>query len=145
VVKQLFIDKELLPSGIQWIKNIKISYAYTEISKSSGAYNSYYALDNLKHKINLNLSHALLKKLSATWNVSYQDRNGTYGKWDSNSNTTTETPYAPFWLVDSKLVYTEKHFNIFVECSNILHSNYVDLGNIEQPGRWIKGGIEVNL
>jgi iron complex outermembrane receptor protein len=142
---QFLIDKKILPAAMQFVQSIGISYAFTDISKSSGEFNSYYALDNLKHKLVLNLSHAILKKLSANWTVSYQDRNGTYGKWDDNTKTAFETPYAPFWLLDGKLIYSEKHFTLFIECSNILNTNYIDFGNIEQPGRWLKSGVEIRL
>ncbi|HEX2936790.1 MAG TPA: TonB-dependent receptor, partial [Bacteroidales bacterium] len=81
----------------------------------------------------------------ANWNISYQDRNGSYGKWDNETSSSTETPYKSFWLVDGKLIYSHTFASIFVECSNILDANYIDLGNIEQPGRWFKAGFGIKL
>jgi vitamin B12 transporter len=139
------INNDLLPSAMQFVKNIQISYTFTNISKSTGEFNSYYALDNLKHKLHVGISHTILKKLSANWNISYQDRNGTYSKWDDVTRTTTESAYKAFWLLDAKLIYTYKFASVFAECSNILNADYIDLGNIEQPGRWFKAGFEIKL
>jgi iron complex outermembrane receptor protein len=129
---------------MQFVRNIQISYAFTNINKSTGEFNSYYALDNLKHKLGVNISHALTKKLAANWNVSYQDRNGTYGKWDDATRTTTEAPYNAFWLLDGKLVYTHKFVSVFAECSNILDADYIDLGNIEQPDGGLRQDLKLN-
>ncbi len=139
------INRDLLPSAMQFVQNIQVSYAFTNISKSTGEFNSYYALDNLKHKLGVNISHNIAKKLTANWNISYQDRNGSYGKWDDVTRTSAEAPYDTFWLVDGKLIYSHKFASIFVECSNILDADYIDMGNIEQPSRWFKAGLEIKL
>lgn len=139
------INRDLLPSAMRFVQNIQVSYTFTNISKSTGEFNSYYALDNLKHKLGISISHNVMKRLTANWNISYQDRNGSYGKWDDATRTSTEAPYKAFGLVDAKLIYAHKFATIFVECSNILDADYIDLGNIEQPGRWFKAGFEIKL
>jgi iron complex outermembrane receptor protein len=127
------------------IKRVTASYSFTSINKNSSDYISYYVLDNLKHKLVLGLDHDIIENLGATWYLTWQDRNGNYGKYDAASATSTETPYKPFVLFDGKIYYKYKFIDLFVEATNIFNVNYFDLGNITQPGRWFKAGINVNV
>ena len=106
---------------------------------------SNYVLDNLKHKLAFTLSHKIYKKVSASWYLTWQDRNGSYGKYDAASNTTTETSYPSFWLLDGKLNWNPLFFNLFLEVSNIGDMHYYDIGNIIQPGRWFKIGATIDI
>ncbi|HEY4787854.1 MAG TPA: TonB-dependent receptor [Bacteroidales bacterium] len=127
------------------IENIVLSYSYTTLSKNSGNEISNYALDHLRHKLAIGISHRIYKTLGASWQFAYQKRNGNYGKYDATSNTMTDTPYKAFALLDGKVFYDLHMLKIYAEATNILNSNYVDLGNIAQPGRWFKMGVEVNV
>ncbi len=101
---------------------------------------SRYALDYLKHKFNLYLSHGIYRGFGATWNLTYQSRNGTYTDRDNNLHT-----YDPVWLLDGRLFWQNDKLNIFVEASNILNRSYYDYGGIPQPGIWAKGGIALTI
>ena len=74
------------------------------------------------------------------WQISYQDRNGTYTVWDG-SKYGNEVDYKPFVLVDSRLHWTKNNTNIYMEASNLLDKTYYDFGNIAQPGRTLRVGI----
>jgi iron complex outermembrane receptor protein len=137
-LRKIFIFKSL-------IKRVTASYSFTTINKNSSDFISYYALDNLKHKLVFSLDHDIFKNLGATWYLTWQDRNGNYGKYDLASNTSVETPYKPFLLFDGKIYYKYKLIEVFAEASNIFNVNYFDLGNITQPGRWFKAGVVVNV
>ncbi|HAN77167.1 MAG TPA: hypothetical protein DCQ31_05040 [Bacteroidales bacterium] len=123
------------------IHNFTISYSYIENTKESGDYISYYVMDNLKHKFSTTLKHAIYKKMSASWTVVYQDRAGKYTNFVSN----VETEYAPFWLIDGRLFYGIKNFDIYLEANNLLNTSYYDLGNVPLPGRWIKLGVSYKI
>ncbi|MDP4184824.1 MAG: TonB-dependent receptor, partial [Bacteroidota bacterium] len=110
----------------------------------SGDYVSYYVLDNLKHKLTLGINHKIISKLNADWYILWQDRNGTYTSY-VNTVAGSEVPYKPFWTVDTKVWWQLPHGKIFVEASNLFDKKYFDLGNIVQPGRWIRAGISVDL
>ena len=50
-------------------------------------------------------------------------------------------------FVEKKL-YSITGFNnssIFLEVNNILDNQYIDFGNIPQPGRWARFGVKFNM
>jgi iron complex outermembrane receptor protein len=123
-----------------WLKNIEISYAYCHLNKEAGELLSKYALDYLEHKLALHLEHGIYKGFGASWQATYQSRNGAYS--DKQGNTQT---YQPFWLLDGRIFWQTDKLHVFVESSNLLNTHYYDYGGIEQPGRWVKAGISLNL
>jgi iron complex outermembrane receptor protein len=52
---------------------------------------------------------------------------------------------ADYTLVDSKLWYTFKRFNMYVDVSNILNTNYMEAGYVTMPGTWAKVGFDFKL
>lgn len=128
-----------------FLEKIGVSYDYTEINKDAGSYVSAYVLDNLNHKLSINLNHKLYKKVTASWYLNYQDRNGNYSKYDAVSKTSSETPYQPFWVLDGRVNWKPGILVFFAEVSNIFNTDYFDFGNIAQPGRWFKAGASIEL
>ena len=70
----------------------------------------------------------------------YQDRNGSYTKYE-DKQVVGETAYDPFLTVDAKINYQYKKVNVFASADNIFDVKYNDIGNVVQPGRWLKAGI----
>ena len=105
---------------------------------------SRYVLDILKHKADLLISHQIWRSFSASWAFIYQDREGGYIKYVNTVPETIETPYAPLVQIDFQLNYTQKHWMFFAEATNLLDNDYVDYGNVPQPGRWIRMGLRFN-
>ena len=101
---------------------------------------SNYVLDNLKHKLVLGVNHEILENLNLNLKLVYQDREGSYTGFE-NGEWVGEFDYSPFWLVDGKLAYNINNLSVFVAASNIFNNQYYDIGNVIQPGRWIKSGI----
>jgi iron complex outermembrane receptor protein len=56
-----------------------------------------------------------------------------------------ERDYKPFALLNVKLQWKIEKMKIFLDISNLTGKKYFDLGNLTQPGRWIKSGIILNL
>ncbi len=110
-------------------------------------YESVYVLDYLKTKVNLGLDLRLISKLNAVINVNYQDRNGAYNKYIPTDDGYIEVPtdYKPFWLTDLRLQWTEQNYKIYVDANNLFDTTYYDLGNVPQPGLWLKAGVQVSL
>ncbi len=130
-------------SGSQnpFIKKLEIGYAYLETVKSSEGLISHYALDFLKHKANISVRHALPGKLTASWRLNYQDRAGTYTAFPGGN----QVPYDPVWLLDTRVFWKGNKITYFADAKNLLNMQYMDIGNIQMPGRWIKGGIKLSL
>ncbi|MBD0404446.1 TonB-dependent siderophore receptor [Flammeovirga sp. EKP202] len=129
-----------------FLKNIRFSYIYLNVDKeASEDLISNYVLDHLNHKATMGISHHLfLKNLNADWQLVYQDRNGTYTAYNPEG-TGVETPYDPFFTVDLRISYTWKNLYFYGEGSNLFDVQYNDIGNVPQPGRWLRAGVRMNL
>ncbi|MOA25078.1 TonB dependent receptor [compost metagenome] len=100
-----------------------------------------YDLSFLRFKSEFMLDHAIIKNVSASWRFSYQERAGNYRDF-----TTKEVvEYNPFTLLDLRIMYSRAYYTVFAEASNLLNTTYYDFGNLQQPGRWMKAGVKVNL
>ncbi len=137
--------KELFGSSSPF-NYLNIAYAFTNNSKSSDDYISYYVMDNLRHKLTLSLNHDIIFNLKADWKFSYQDRNGTYTYYNlETKNTEGERPYEDMFILDTKLYYEFENFTLSTEISNVLDNKVADIPNVAIPGRWVKIGIQTSL
>jgi vitamin B12 transporter len=115
-----------------FITKLGINYSYIELDRGYNYVYSYYVLDNLKHKIDLEINHKIWRNLKGSWRVSYQDRNGM--------RTSTET-YEPFWQLNTRIMWKNPFTEIYAMASNLFDVKYYDFGAVSQPGRWISFGI----
>jgi iron complex outermembrane receptor protein len=123
-----------------FLKRAFLSYGYLYVVKQSGDLHSLYATDYLKHKLVVSAEHGIVKDLTATWSLLWQERAGTYLDLSLN-----ECDYKPFALLNVKLLWKKKGYSLFFDVTNLTGTHYFDLGNLTQPGRWIKSGIILNL
>ncbi len=129
-----------------FIQSINISWSYLTQNKQSGIYASQYILDYLKNKLNIGVTHKVIKNIGINWQITYIDRNGTYTNW-GGSKYGNEVDYKPFILVDSRLYWSKKRTTCYLEASNLFNKGYHDFGNVHEPGRWLKIGVihQLNL
>jgi iron complex outermembrane receptor protein len=123
------------------VKRMRLSYSYIDVKKTSGDFISKYVLDYLKHKLSFNLSHSIVRNVNLNWQVSYQDRAGTY----HNFTLKQEMEYLPFVIIDTQLNWQLNNCNIYLEATNLLNKSYFDIGNVMMPGRWIRAGFIFNI
>tara|TARA_B110000971_G_scaffold217924_1_gene255774 strand:- start:1143 stop:1913 length:771 start_codon:yes stop_codon:yes gene_type:complete len=124
------------------ISSLSINYAINESDKNSDGFQSRYVLDHLKSNFSLTASQNLNNKLRIDWRASHQDREGGFTDFHSKE----EVEYLPFWLISTRLSY--KVFNnstMFLEVNNLFDNEYLDFGNIPQPGRWMRAGVKVTI
>ncbi|WP_372933001.1 TonB-dependent receptor plug domain-containing protein [Mariniphaga sediminis] len=138
---QYFPNKHL---GTQWPNKIQFSYLYNNQSKEQGELISYYVLDNLRYKFVASVNQEILENLTVDLKLTYQDREGNFTLYQ-NQKPAGETPYKPFFLTDAKVQYQIYPLKIYVSANNLFNRTYFDLGNIAQPGRWMKAGILFDL
>ncbi len=124
-------------NNIPLLKEISLGYNYVYSSKVNENLQSYYALDYLKHKLSVNINHAVYWKIGASWTVLWNDRAGTY----TDFNNGIDTPYSPFLLINLKIYADIFRFKTFVDINNIGNITYFDIGNIPQPPRWVSLGL----
>ena len=125
------------------IEKMNFSYTFTYLTKVSEEVISRYLLDNLRHKVAMGTNMSIMKNLNLRVRFTFQDRDGSYMKYDMASGLSIEQPYEPFLLMDAKLSYSFRKCHIFLETTNLLNIDYCDIGNVIQPGRWTMAGIEI--
>ncbi len=119
---------------------LQVTYSYYRNEKESGGLISAYSLDYLKQKLSMNLTSTLYKGIGFTVKATYQDRAGSF-----TTAANQEVSYSPFTLCDIRVFKTFKHLMIFGEVANVFDKDYADIGNIDQPGRWFKGGFKFDI
>ena len=111
---------------------MKVGYAYIHQKHTTNQpiYRSLYALEYLRHKVVVELSHPIVSHLSASWALRWQQRmNG----------------YKPYAKVDGKLTWREQRWQIYLKADNLTCHRYYDLGNVLQPGLWVMAGAGITL
>ncbi len=120
--------------------NLQLSYLYNNVEKAEADFVSNYVLDNLKHKFVGSVNQRLVKNITLDVKMVFQEREGGYTRFEE-MQPVGEVSYDPFVIFDGKLTYHKKRFRGFVSVNNIFDTAYNDIGNVLQPGRWLKAGI----
>jgi vitamin B12 transporter len=132
-----------LSGGNFFIKSLTVQYTYIDKVFEAGNLQSNYVNDILKHKFVVGLNHQIFSNLSANWKFRYQERNGNYLLWDGSQDI--QTPYGDYNLLDARLIWSAENWSAFVDVKNVFDIDYVDYGNVMQPGRWISVGVKAEL
>ncbi len=128
-------------SSIKFIDHVGLTYTYTALNKSSDAFISNYALDNLRHKFVADLKIKLPFNFYIDGKISWQDRNGSFLYYETPASVPVDTPYGPFFLADINAGVKLKSLTIFLDATNIMDKAYRDIGSVVMPGRWLMAGI----
>lgn len=124
------------------ISHVIINYAQNESDSTSEGFQSAYVLDHLESNFSLTATQNINPNIRIDWRASYQDRAGGYTNFSSGE----ESEYLPFWLVSARLSYKGfRNSTLFLEINNLLDNEYLDFGNIPQPGRWMRIGLDMKL
>lgn len=125
-------------------QRLDLGYMYMNQSKESGDLISNYVLDYLKHKFTVGLSHRITKSVTVDWQFRWQDRQGTYTKYE-DLMPAYEASYRPFGILDLKIDWSIRKIHLYLTANNLFDTNYYDIGNIPQPGFWCLLGIKYEL
>ena len=124
------------------ISSFSVNYAINQSDTTSNGFQSAYLLDFLSTQFSITAHQIINDKIRLDWRTTRQDREGGY----TNYITNQEVEYLPFWLVSARLSY--KIFDngiLYLETNNLLDKEYVDFGNISQPGRWSRFGAKITF
>jgi iron complex outermembrane receptor protein len=126
-------------SGIsKWLPHqLGFSSSFYEVSKQEGNFQSAYALDYIRLKLNFSGVHKLPAGLGLSWNLTYRDREG--GWFDAGIQQ--QQAFEPVWLLDAKLSWYYRSWKLHVGATNCFDQPYYDISNVVMPGRWINAGI----
>ena len=125
-----------------FIENISIQYTYIDKQVDIEGYSSNYVNDYLKQKFVFGINHKIYQNFSANWKLRYQQRNGNYMLWDADAGKDILTPYGDYTMVDTRVNWNSKGWQLFADVKNIFNVQYVDYGNVLQPGRWFSLGVK---
>ena len=132
--------------GKSFVTNVSIAYSYMEMDKESGDYSSLYLLDYLKHKTLVKVQHKIAGKLSASWRLTWYDREGNFNVYNKVLKTYTgEIPYEPVLLLDGRLQWSDTFFDLFIDGTNLTNTTYNDIGNVQLPGIALYAGIRLHF
>ena len=138
------LDGQQLLGKRQPLQRLRVDYAYVTQSKEDTRtiFKSAYALEYLRHKLVVTLDHRIVSRLGASWALRVQDRNGEYEVFDpaTRKSTGVVAPYGTHARLDVKLHWTAPRYSVFVDLHNLTDHRYFDLGNVEQPGRFVMAG-----
>ena len=74
-----------------------------------------------------------------------QDREGAYLRYENGISTGELHPYGAHALLDCRVSWTQPHYDLFVDMTNLTSHRYYDLANVRQPGFMLMGGVKVRL
>lgn len=90
---------------------------------------SRYSLSNLKHQLVCKMSLQLPKQFVFTTTLRHLQR----------------VQLVDYQLLDLRLNWVNKKVAAFVDVSNVLDTNYLEVGFVQMPGRWASAGITIKL
>ena len=124
------IESAVSKSFNRMAQNLTITYTFINAQfNQPDSYTSRYTLSNIQHQAIGTLRINWYANLYQSITVRYINR----------------VSMADYTLVDSKLWYTFKRFNMYVDVSNILNTNYMEAGYVTMPGTWAKVGFDFKL
>lgn len=130
----------LIPSQ-HIIKKVGIAYSFlNQNEKEHEGLVSKYVLEYLKNKLCANMQLNLWKRLDLGLNYRLQHRMGSYIDVDNNRHS-----YATYGVLDARLSWSNEKWTAYVEGNNLLDCNYLDYGNVPQPGIWAIAGCAITL
>lgn len=126
---------------------LTLAYAWIYQHRRDGQpyYKANYALEYLRHKFVATLDHRVAGRLSASWKLRVQKREGSYLLYRDGNATGTLAPYSPYAVLDCKLRWQEKGCELFLDLANLTAKRYYDLGNVPQPGFMALAGVGFKL
>ncbi|MBR4758447.1 MAG: TonB-dependent receptor, partial [Bacteroidaceae bacterium] len=147
VQTEMKVDFKKITHKDIWIRNFSVSYTFMHQQRHDRIqiYKSNYALEYLKHKLVVCINHKIYKHLTATWNLRWQDRMGTYILYQNATNTGRLLPYKPYTTLDMKIQWAERFYSIYLQGTNITNCKYYDMGNVPQSGIWILAGAQFHF
>lgn len=109
--------------------HVKLQYTYLSVEAPEINLLSKYVLDYSRHSIAVQgVAHL---PAGITWGSHVDFRRKIYGE--------------NFWIVDSRIAKPFRNFTLFVEVRNLLDWDYQEIQGVDMPGRWLRGGVMMDL
>ena len=123
------------------LKQISVGYNYIHQDKREDESTlSLYSLEYIRHKVVASLNLQPIPNLNMSIFYRFQDRVGSYVDADGRKDN-----YSPYSIFDMRIDYSFSRYNIFLEANNLFCKQYIDYGNVRQPGVWLIAGIKATF
>jgi iron complex outermembrane receptor protein len=121
------------------LRHFTLGLSLLEADESSSGFESNYVLDILGTKLDAILGLRLSEEFLLDVRSSLQDRKGGY----YDPVVGREIEFEPVHLVGTTLHWSSESMpvNFHLRIDNLLDAQFADIGNVDQPGRWIRGGF----
>lgn len=125
-----------------WVRSFSLGYTFIHQDKhdAEGVVKSNVAMEYLRHKVVVSLSHRIYSRLSMNWDFRWQERVGSYVV-----NAGELVPYHPYAMLDAKLQWDAPRYQFYVQATNLTNHRYYDLGSVPQPGIWVMAGARLKF
>lgn len=135
------IDFTALLPRQHFLRSLNVAYSYIDQSqRREEGIQSLYALEYLRHKFVAGLKLRLFSCMNMNVNYRYQYRVGSYTDTEGMA-----CRYKPYSLVDARLSWDKMRYSVYMEANNLFDTDYVDYGNVRQPGTWVMVGAKWNF
>ena len=111
------------------LSKIQVTYAYLNSNRKTYGFISKYALNYLRHKLQINFDFSLPAKLYQSWKLRFEDR----------------VSYKKLFILDSKITWDFNSIDLYLEATNLLNTEYMEAGFVPMPGKWLLGGIRIKI
>ena len=133
-----FDFRKLLPEQ-RVLRCLNVSYCFINQGQHEGeGIRSLYALEYLKNKVVTTLGLNLWRQLTLDLSYRFQHRMGHYNDLQGQLHS-----YGSYGILDANLAWTAPHYTVYLKGNNLLDRDFVDVGNVPQPGTWVMGGVSI--
>lgn len=121
------------------LRYLTLGLTFIQADETSDGFESNYVLDVLNTKADLLFGYRLAPQFLLDIRWSIQERNGGY--FDPVEGS--EVDFGLVNLLGTTLQWTPGSlpFSFHARIDNVLDAQYVDIGNVDQPGRWVRAGV----
>ncbi len=121
------------------LRYLILSLTLLEADESSQGFESNYVLDVLRSKADFALGLRAAQNIHLDLRWSFQDRIGGY--FDPVQGA--EIAFSPVHLIGTTVRWIPESLPVafHFRMDNALDAQYVDIGNVDQPGRWVRAGL----
>jgi len=121
----------------------RLGYTTIEADQTSDGFQSNYVLDFVADKVDASVGVEGPDALRFDVRWSWQDRLGEY----ENRLTGELFEYEPVSLLGFTVSKTFEALKMrsYLRIDNALNKDYVDIGNVQQPGRFVRIGFAYNM
>ena len=131
---------------------VTLNFLLKQIKAGLDANHAFAVHDNVHMNIDiaeLKVPSAATLPVSGVVTIGSMDVTAANGRFnptiDPQAVGSTTINSLPDFLTDARLTWTETHWKLYAEANNLFDTNYHDYGLVEQPGRWLIAGVNLNI